>query len=132
VSAFEVSVKGTTWSAIVNASSPGKAKGSYHREVCDAWPDVPYTAMRCRKMGGPHSSEQFLNNARYRGMPGVRCGQRVLVGEERGVIVGHNASANFDVLFDADSKYRGQTLNVHPESIVLVGRNVVITKGSHA
>ena len=108
----------------VNARTAGQAKNDYHRQVTDAWPDVPYTAMRCRKIGAPQTSEAFRRNAAYRGMPDVHCGQRVTVGEARGVIVGHNASANFDVLFDADSpKYAGMKLNVHPGSITLDGQN---------
>lgn len=117
VFAFEVSVTGTDWKQIVNARTSGKAKAEYHRQVLDAWPDVPFTRMRCRKIGAPHSSERFMANARYRGMPDVRCGQRVSVGNETGVIVGHNSSANFDVLFDAGSKYGESVLNVHPASI---------------
>lgn len=96
--AWEVSVKGTDWTKIVNARTSGQAKRDYHLDVRDAWPDVPYTAMRCRKIGAPHTSERFKHNARYRGMPDVKCGQRVKVGEARGVIVGHNDSANASVL----------------------------------
>lgn len=122
LSAYEVSVKGTDWTQIVNARTAGKAKREYHLQVVDAWPDVPYTAMRCHKIGAPQTTEAFRRNAAYRGMPDVRCGQRVTVGEARGAIVGHNASANFDVLFDDDSpKYAGMKLNVHPESITLDG-----------
>lgn len=122
--AWEVSVKGTDWTKIVNARTSGQAKRDYHLDVRDAWPDVPYTAMRCRKIGAPHTSERFKHNARYRGLPDVRCGQRVKVGDARGVIVGHNESANFDVLFDADSKYRGMKLNCHPDSCEMVnGQN---------
>ena len=119
--AWEVSVKGTEWTKIVNARTRGRAKRDYHLDVRDAWPDVPYTAMRCRKIGAPHTSESFKRNARYREMPAVRCGQRVKVGEARGVIAGHNDSANFDVLFDDDSpKYAGLTLNCHPSGIELL------------
>ena len=122
--AWEVSVKGTDWTKIVNARTSGQAKRDYHLDVRDAWPDVPYTAMRCRKIGAPHTSERFKANAKYRGMPDVRCGQRVKVGEARGVIVGHNESANFDVLFDADSpKYAGLKLNCHPSGVELDGQN---------
>lgn len=118
--AFEVSVTGTDWTQIVNARTPGKAKREYHRQVIDAWPDVPYTAMRCRKLGGPRTSERFRHNARYRGMPDVECGQRVTVNGNAGTIVGHNESANFNVLFDDDAeKYAGMTLNVHPQDVVL-------------
>jgi hypothetical protein len=117
VFAFEVSVKGREWSRIVNARSPGKAKVEYFRDVCESWPEIPFTAIRCRKVGAPISSAQFLNNARYRGLPNIRCGDRVKVGKEQGAIVGHDASANFLVLFDEDSKYAGNTLSVHPEGM---------------
>lgn len=120
VYSFEVSVKGTEWSRIINARSAGKAKADYHRDILDPWPDLPFTAIRCRKIGAPHTSKQFERNAAYRGLPDVKCGQRVKVGDEFGVIVGHNASANFDVLFDERSKYRGQTLNCHPDSCEMV------------
>ncbi len=120
VCAFEVSVKGTNWSQIINSSSSGKAKSEYHRQVTDAWPEVPFTSMRCRKIGPAHTSDQFIRNAVYRGMPGLRCGLEVSVGGELGVIVGHNSSANFDVLFSETSKYKGSVLNVHPQSIEVV------------
>ena len=121
---WEVSVKGTDWTRTVNARTSGQAKSDYHRDLSDPWPDIPYTAIRCRKIGAPHTSKQFVRNAEYRGLPDVKCGQRVKVGDEFGVIVGHNSSANFDVLFDADSKYRGQTLNCHPDSCEMVnGQN---------
>lgn len=118
--AFEVSVKGTDWTQIVNARTPGKAKQEYHNQVIDAWPDVPFTAMRCRKIGEPHTSERFRQNARYRGMPEVECGQRVKVNGNPGTIVGHNESANFNVLFDDNAEhYAGLTLSVHPQDVVL-------------
>lgn len=120
VFAFDVWVKGTDWHRTVNARTAGKAKQQYHSDVADAWPDVPFTAMRCRKIGAVVTSEQFARNAEYRGFPGLRCGQRVKVGDALGTIVGHNASANFDVLFDEDSKYRGLTLNAHPDGCVLI------------
>ena len=129
--AWEVSVKGTDWTKTVNARTAGQAKRDYHLDVRDAWPDVPYTAMRCRKIGAPHTSERFKHNACYRGMPDVQCGQRVKVGEDRGVIVGHNDSANFDVLFDDDSpKYAGLKLNCHPSGVELDGPNNQVRHGA--
>lgn len=89
-------------------------------ETDDAWPDVPFTAMRARKIGAPVTSEAFARVARYRGLPHVRCGDRVRVGTDYGTIVGHNDSANFNVLFDAGSKYGAHVLNVHPHECVLV------------
>jgi hypothetical protein len=40
----------------------------------------------------------------------VRCG-------ELGTIVGHNDSANFDVAFYLDTRYRGRTCNCHPADL---------------
>jgi hypothetical protein len=121
VFAFEVSVAGTDWTKVINHRSAGKAKYEYWRDVTESWPDVPITAMRARKIGAPRTSEAFERNAKYRGMPEVKCGQRVKVGNALGVIVGHNSSANFDVLFDDDApKYAGRRLNVHPQEIELL------------
>jgi len=102
-----------------NAVSAGKAKSHYLASLQEAWPDFKYLDLRAVKVGPPRSSEQFLRNAKYRGVPDARCGQAVTIGAAHGVIVGHNSSANFDVLFDDDSpKYAGETLNVHPDSVV--------------
>lgn len=116
---FEVSVKGRDWTQIVNAKTPGKAKREYHRSVTESWPSIPFTAMRCRKIGEPHTSDQFKRNAQYRGMPDLECGQRVKVGISHGTVVGHDASANIVVLFDEDSKYKGSKLSVHPDDLEL-------------
>lgn len=123
VCAFEVSVTGTDWTKIINARTAGKAKYQYWLDVTDAWPDVPLTAMRAKKYNGgrPYTSEAFERNAKYRGLPDVKCGQRVRVGNDEGVVVGHNSSANFDVLLDDDSlKYGGRKLNVHPQEIEII------------
>lgn len=122
VFAFEVTVKEKPeWARVINARTAGQAKSEYYSELLDAWPDVLWTSLRCRKIGNPQTSERFRANAAYRGMPSVRCGQSVKVGRARGVIVGHNCSANFDVLFDPDSpQYANLRLNVHPSSIEFV------------
>lgn len=121
VFAFEVSVANTQFTQIVNARTAGKAKYQYWLKITDSWPEIPITAMRARKHGSPYTSFEFERNAKYRGMPDVICGQRVKVGGDEGVIVGHNSSANFDVLFDDNaSKYAGQRLNVHPQEIELI------------
>lgn len=104
---------------IYNSTSRGKARSAHFRHVSDPWPDTKFTDIRVRKIGGPHTSERFIANAAYRGLPDVRCGQRVKVGTDEGVIVGHNASANFDVLFET-GKYVGETLNCHPSSVELL------------
>lgn len=117
VFAFEVSVVGTDWTEIVNARTSGAAKAGYWRRVSEAWPDVPFTAVRARKVGRPVSSNEFVRCAEYRGVV-VRCGDRVTVGADRGVVIGHDASANFRVLFDADSpRFANQQLSVHPSDL---------------
>jgi hypothetical protein len=116
VFAFECNVSEHDWQAVVHARTAGQAKSEYWSRVRDSWPDIPYTTIRCRKLGAPRSSLDFIRCADGRGVV-LRCGDRVRVGPDTGVIVGHNSSANFDVLFDRDSRYPDQRLNVHPASI---------------
>lgn len=113
--AYECTVKGTDWHRTVHAETAGKAKLEYWRDVREAWQDTPYTAIRCRVIGPPQTSDDFRRTAEYRGVSFARVGMDVIVNGCRGVIVGHNCSANFDVLFQ-DGRYKGQTLNCHPQS----------------
>ena len=117
VCAFEVWVSGSDIRHTMNHRSAGAAKYDYLLGVRDCYPDLKYTDLRVRKIGPPVSSEAFLRNAKYRGMPDIRCGQAVKVNGRAGVIVGHNDSANFDVLFDDGTDWAGSTLNVHPSEI---------------
>jgi len=119
VHAFACRLRSSEHETIVNNLSAGAAKYRFLLDVRDPWPDTKYTDIRVRKIGPAHTSEQFLRNAKYRGMPHIRCGDRVRVGEEEGAIVGHNGSANFDVLFTS-GKWAGQTLNVHPSEVMLL------------
>ena len=115
VFAFDVWVKDTGWHRMVNARTAGQAKREYHLDVIDAWPDVPYTAMRCRKLGLAQSTAKANRVAAYRNRPELKCGVRVKAEGGIGRIVDGNDSANFDVLFDDDSpRYPGQRLNCHP------------------
>ena len=103
----------------VNARTSGQAKMEYLR-MLDRCFEVDFTRLRVRKIGDPRTSEEFLRNAQYRGIPKLKCGDRVKVGDGVGVVVGHNSSANFDVLFDPESpKYPGLRLNVHPQDLQL-------------
>lgn len=105
------------WGQTINARTAGAAKAEYHRDLREAWPDIPFTELRCQRIGAPHSSGDFLRNANYRGLPNIRCGDKVLVGDAGGVIVGHDMSCNFRVLFDVGTKYANQTLSVHPSEL---------------
>lgn len=105
---------------IYNAHTAGQAKARHFWQVHDAWDSTKFTDIRVRKIGAPHTSDRFIENARYRGLPDVRCGQRVRVGSDgEGVIVGHNSSANFDVLFET-GKWAGRVLNCHPQEVELL------------
>lgn len=119
VYAFEVTVRGKPeWGQTINTTSPGKARYAYLLDIWDSWPDVTFADLKVRKVGLPVTPESFTRTAAYRGLPHVRCGDRVDVGGHLGTIVGSNPSANFDVLFDDDASddYAGQTLNCHPHS----------------
>lgn len=109
------------WAEVVNAASRGKAmveKFNLCREV--GW-NVRFVDFRAVVVGGPVTSDGFRRCAAYRGLPGLECGQRVRVGESLGTVVGHNASANFKVVFDEDApKYAGMELNVHPQGMEVV------------
>lgn len=128
VFAFECRVKGTsTGGTIVHDRTRSKARYDYLLRVRDCYPDITFADIDVRKVGAPITSEAFKRTAAYRGLPDLRVGQRVEVKvpregpRPRGAIVGHNDSANFDVLFDDDSPaFAGATLNVHPGDLVLL------------
>jgi len=111
--AFECGVKDTDWTRTVHAMTRNKARYLYWRDVREPWPDVPFTAITCRKLGRPQTDAGFLKTAAYRNVPLARIGMRVEVGGDSGLIVGKNSSANFDVLF-TDGKHKGHILNCHP------------------
>lgn len=113
VAAFDVWIPGAPWGDVretINAQSAGAAKVHYWRRVTDAWPSIPYTAVRVRKVGPPQSSPEFLIGVGYRGIPSARCGDRVTWKNGGGVIVGFGGGgAWLEVL--ADEGWRGY---VHP------------------
>jgi hypothetical protein len=118
VFAFAVS---STWfpghETIINSTTRGKAKYDQWLNIRDIGGDMPITAMRARKIGAPQTSEAFERVAAYRNRKELRCGTRVrMEGGATGTIVGHNSSANFDVLLDSS----GQTGNVHTGEILEV------------
>lgn len=124
VFAWECNVRGKNWQRTINHRTAGKARYEYLLDLRDSWPDATFADITVRKIGPAHTSEAFKRNAAYRGMPEVRCGTRVEIrspeGPALGVIVGHNGSANFDVLFDDDTYFKGGVGNVHPSEIRVV------------
>jgi hypothetical protein len=113
VQVFAFECRFAEFTSTVNAASPGKARYDYLLDLRDSYPDATFADIRVRKVRPARTSEAFLRTARYRGMPDLRCGEAVTVNGRRGFIVGHNDSANFDVLF-ADGDWKGATVNVHP------------------
>lgn len=114
---------------IINALSLGQAKYHFLLDVREPWPDTKFTDVRGRKVGPAHTSDRFLHNARYRGMPEARCGDKVMVGTSEGLIAGHNSSANFDILFTS-GPWTGKTLNVHPSEVKLLKPSDGDSRGS--
>lgn len=106
---YECSLNGNDWWSC-NATSYGKAKAEFYR-MLDM--EIKYTWIKCRCTGLPYTSEDFIRNAKYRGIDFAYCGMVVAVDGAKGIITGHNSSANLDILF-TDGKYKGQTLNCHP------------------
>ncbi len=105
-------IVGDNHETIVHHRTPGKAKREYHSLISDCCPDLQFTDIRVRRLGGPVTPDGFRRTADYRGVPFARVGMQVSVGGQSGVIVGNNCSGNFDVLFD--SRYGGEILNCHP------------------
>lgn len=116
---YEVGVRQTDWRRQVMALTAGKAKADYFRDVRDCWPDVKYTDIVCRVIGGPVTDSEFERTATYRNVPFARVGMRVQFVDDgaEGVIAGKNSSANFDVLF-VSGKNKGLTLNCHPNWMI--------------
>lgn len=121
VFAWECNVRGKDWQRTINHLTAGKARYEYLLDLRDSWPDATFADITVRKVGPAHTSEAHKRTAAYRGRPELTAGRRVEVcsGSQcaKGVIVGHNDSANFEVLFDEDTYFKGGIGNVHPSEI---------------
>lgn len=94
----------------VSAPTAGNAKYRKWLDITESYPDVQITAMRARRMvTEPVEPPGFRRVVESRGIGFARIGMKVqLDGGEFGRIVGHNDSANLDVLVG------GAVCNVHP------------------
>ena len=101
---------------IYNAETASKARYQYWLDVTEPYPAIRLIDLRVRKLGPAHSSEDFKRCAAYRGLPDLRCGHRVKTRCGTGIVVGHNHSANFNILFE-DGDYTGRTLSLHPTEL---------------
>lgn len=95
----------------VIARSAGAAKYRQWLNIVDSWSEMPFTAMRARAVSGYIEQPGFRDCMIYRGVPFAKLGMRVRFDNgDHGTLVGHNSSANLDVIMDgADSP-----LNCHP------------------
>lgn len=117
VQAFQCWVVGyEEYPTTIYATSIGKAKARYCVEARDWHPDVAYLDIRAKRArrSAPVTTDAFRRVADSRGIPFARVGMRVRVGDDMGTIVGHNRSANLNVLFDDGTRYGGEVLNCHP------------------
>ena len=89
--------------------SAGKAKSAYFNDISPHCDWLKYTHIKVRSLGAPITDEKFLNTAKYRNVPFARVGMAVEVLGRRGLIIGSNSSANFNVVFE-----NGEVLNCHP------------------
>lgn len=102
---------------IINSYSRDKAKNIFYNMVRDVYDNVRFIDCRAKFIGPAHTSSAFLRNANYRGMPDIRCGNRVKTVNGMGYVVGHNSSANFNILFESGD-LAGGTYNVHPSEVL--------------
>lgn len=98
---YKCSLRGRNHWTQFNARSIGQAKIAFYHYLDG---DFDYLDIRCRVDGEVYTSDDFIRNAEYRNIPLVRCGMVIDVNGRRGIIVGHNSSANLDVLFDDGSR----------------------------
>jgi hypothetical protein len=129
VFAWECNVRGKDWHRTINHLTAGKARYEYLLDLRDSWPDATFADITVRKIGPAHTSEAFKRIAAYRGMPDLKCGQRVqvLMPSDKpvlGFILSHNDSANFDVLFDKDTIFNGGIGNVHPSELLMLPNSI--------
>jgi len=104
---------------VVDAASPAAAKYRYFLELdslFETFSDFLRNVASVRKVSVAErraTSRQaaFDRVKKYRGVEFAEIGMRVLVGDRPGVILGANASANFDV------DIGGVVCNVHPHAI---------------
>jgi hypothetical protein len=102
------------WPLVIVAKTAGQAKYKYL--VSSDLPCSDFRYLRCKALGVVTRNMEglftqgFRRTAEYRGVPFAYIGMEVMCDRRRGVLVGHNSSANFDVCF-YDT---GTTLNCHP------------------
>ena len=109
--AYGCSLDGKNWSSY-NATSYGKAKSMFLQDLDGCCGDC-FRSIKCKKAGRPYTTDEFKRNAEYRNVEFAYCGMVIDINGRKGVIVGHNDSANLNILF-TEGEYKGKVLNCHP------------------
>ena len=100
----------------VYAYTKGAAKADYWRSVREAWQDIPFTAVRARRSRSARRDPNLDRVAAYRGLPALAPGvTRVRVFGRLATVIGANASANIDVIYDD-----GRKISVHPADLEIL------------
>lgn len=111
--AFACRPKWSNHEEVIYHKTAGKAKAVLMRQL-DCYTDLKYTDLRARKIPDPPESKDFRRTANYRDVPFAYIGQKVILGQKRkGIIVGCNSSANFNVLI-TEGRGKDLILNCHP------------------
>lgn len=113
--AYSCTVVGTNWDTVVHALTREKARYLYWRQVTDAWPDTPFTAIRARLLGLPRTTEKFHHTALYR-KAWFRIGDKVRVGNSIGFVADSDDSANF-VIHVISGEWANRIVHVHISEI---------------
>lgn len=99
---YKCSLDGKHWWRTY-AASAGQAKQAYIR-MLDGCADDCYLSILCR-VDSPKTTQAFKDNAKYRNIPFAYVGMNVKIRGDKGIIVGHNSSANLDIYFlEGDNK----------------------------
>lgn len=101
---------------IVNARTAGRAKYEFWCNVEDAWPGLPFTLIRVRKVGAPVTTASHEHTCEHRHRPDLAAGARVRFARDgrTGTVVGSDSSANFRVLVDGERV----PCHVHPVDLL--------------
>lgn len=94
---------GTGITAVINATTIGKAKARFREEY-----DVCFTKVNAKTVPLV-TPPNFFHIAKMRGVPNAFIGQLVTVDGQLGRILEHNESANFNIEFED-----GSVGNCHP------------------
>lgn len=122
---FECCVKGTDWVKSVYALTRSKARYQYWKDIVEVWDGVKLANVTARAVPVSISQDARIVFA-ARGIPEAFIGMTIKVNEKEGFIIGVNASANLDVLFNAGTKQESIG-NCHPFwETVYYGNNGVV------